>query len=721
MTITETSRDTGSRRWIPALVMLAVVAVGACLPLVRTPTFYYWDDTLGSSIGFWQRIAADVMSGQSPFLQLDLWRGGNFIGEAATGMWNPVLLGLMLLVSPLDNLALGITIAKIALLLICAGGVYLLARSYRATRWMSAVVGAALPLSGWLLFMDATAWTYQTAIVSFAPWAWWAVRRCYLAHFRPWSIVVAVVAQYVLLSAGDPYGILALAVVYFALLVEALLSRRASAIGWLVALGLGSVLLVVVVYLPFLLTSPYGFRQESGVLNDEFLAVSLSDFFGLSMPSHHPWIMTFPGPVSFSATYLAWFVLPLVPWLRWREIRDWRALSSALTVGAVFLLFALGPSQLGMFRWPARFIPFAYIAVIVLFAAVASRGLSTQRPVARAASSAALMFASLWIAFSDVPGAWKWHVLVTALIAAGVFVVVKWLGLGARGAIALMLGTPLFLLPQVMLSPQNATVANYEMPTSRSAMQDAFSDRADGLVVQVFDVGRLIRENPAQTRWNDLLAGDMTSVAGFASTTAYSGIGFTDFDQALCMSYNGGTCPEAWDRLWDEPAGASAPLADLLRAQHVVVQNDFVDDPQTPAGWSVTERNEIVTVYSREEPLPFAGTLSAVGRDVTISSDERVGKTAERATVSTSGPDTSITFARIAWPGYELRIDGKTIPTRSGPAGLLTADLPVDIDDAELSLSFTSPGLYAGVAAAVAGLAVLIGLGVLSVRVSRVR
>lgn len=718
--MTGSAHDTRFHRWLPVASMLAVVLVGACLPLIRTPTFYYWDDTLGSTIGFWQRIAQDLLNGQSPFLQLDMWRGGNFVSEAATGMWNPVILALILLVSPLDNLALGISIAKITLLMVGAGGVYLLVRGYGATRWLSAAAGAALPLSGWLLFMDATAWTYQTAIATFTPWAWWAVRRCYLKGFRPGSILVAVVASYVLVSVGDPYGLLALAVVYLSLLVEALFSRRPSAIWWLIPLGLGTVLLVAVVYLPFLLTSPYGFRQESGVFNNEFLAVNLSDFLGMSMPSHHPWIISFPGAVTFSATYLAWFVLPLAPWLRWRELADaWRPLSSALAFGGIFLAFTLGPSQLGMFRWPARFIPYVYIAAIVVFAVVASKGLDRSRPRVRAALSGGLILAAAWVAVSDVPGAWKWHLVVMVLIGLGSLVVVRWLGVGARGSIALMLGTLVFLGPQLMLSPHNATVADYRVPVSRSAMQDSSAERSDGLVVQIFDVGRLVSENPPETRWEDLLVGDMPSVAGYASTTAYTGIGFNALDEALCVSYNGGTCPEAWDRLWEKPDGANAVLADLLGATHVVVQNGYTDDTDVPDGWSISERTDVVTTYTRDAALPYSGTLTVAGDGVTVAEDALRGKSSEDLIVSTEGSGTTITFGRVAWPGYQLVVDGETVPTRSGPAGLLTADLPANLDDAKVSLTFTPPGLYPGLASACAGLVLLGALIVVAVRRGR--
>lgn len=708
------------RGWIPVVSMLVVTLIGSSLPLLRTPGFYFWDDTAGVAVGVWQRIAHDLLSGQSPFLQLDMWRGGNFIAEAATGMWNPVMVALMIGTSPIDDVGAAITVAKIVLFLLTAGGVYLLARQYGATQWMAAIAGAALALSGWAIFMDGSSWINGTAITAFTPWAWWALRRAYLRGFTPWSIVLAAVLCYLVPSTGNPYGVLTLAVVFLAILIEALVTRRFRAIGWLVAIGLGVLLTVIVVYLPFLFTSAYGFRANSEIVNDEFLAVSVSDLLGLSTPTFRPYIAMFGwNPMGFPGTYLAWFVLPLLPWLRWRADRAfWARLSGVLVFGGFFLLVTLGPSQLGMFRWPARLVPFIYLALIVLFAVLASRGLHRDRRALRSWISAGVILLGAWIAWSDVPAAFKWHGLVTLAIVAGTAAIVYWAGIGWRGFAVMAGGLILGMGAQVMLTASNQNVADYDMPSSRSALHEQFADRADGLTVQVFDVQALVGEHDAPERWDDLLAGNMTSVAGFESTTAYSGIGFTAFDAALCMTYNGGTCPAAWDSLWDSPRGFDEPLADLLGAQYVVVLKDFADDDgDAPDGWSVSEETDVVTVYSRDgAALEFPdGTLTRAGDGVTVSADARTGATGEALQVATTDGDTTLVFARIAWPGYTATLDGERVPTEIGPAGLLTMVLP-EGSEGELVLSFTPPGLYAGLVIGAVGVAILVACVVLAVR-----
>lgn len=693
------------RRWLPPTVMLLATLIGTLLPVIRNRRFYFWDDTAGVAVGVWQRIPEAILSGHLPFLESDMWRGGNLIAEAATGMWNPVILGLMLGTHPIDDVAVAITAAKIALFLITAGGLYLLARGFHANAWMSAVVGVALPLSGWSIFMDGSSWINGTAIMAFTPWAWWALRRCYLRGFRPWDIVVAIVLAYLVPSTGNPYGFLSLALVFVALGVEALFNHRPRALWWLVPIGVASVLLVVIDYLPFLLTSAYGVRADSGIGNDEFLAVNVSDLLGMSTPTHHPYIKMFGNnPMSFPGVYLAWFILPLLPWLRWRGFaQGWRRLSGVIAFGAIFLLFALGPSQFGMFRWPARLIPFVFTALLILFAVIASRGINRTRFFVRALMSAGVILFGAWTAYSDVPAAWKWHGLVTVFVLGGIVVIVRWTGFTPRGALVMIVGSVVFLAPQLILESGNMNVADYDMPSSRSELKKTFADRSDGLVVQVFDVQKLVSENPAETRWQDLLAGNMPSVAGVESTTAYTGIGFNAFDNALCMTYNGGTCPAAWYALWEKPTGSDHVLADLLGARYVVLQNGFVDHPRTPAGWSVQKRTDIVTVYARDAAPAHQGTITVTGDGVQASDDVRTGPDSEQALISTTDGDRRITFGRIAWPGYELKIDGKPVATKIGPAGLLTAQLPAGLNDARMTLSFTPPGLWIGVAAAALG------------------
>lgn len=715
-TSADLARPKGLGRALPVGSMLLFTLVGTLLPLVQTPTFYFWDDTAVAAAGVWQRIARSLLSGELPFLQLDMWRGGNLAAEAATGMWNPLMVGLMILTYPIDDLAVAFTVAKVILFLVTAAGVYLLARSYGANPWLAAVAGSSYTFSGWLLFLDGTAWVNGTAATAILPWSWWAIRRAFVTEFRPGGIVLAVLLGYMSASTGNPYAALGLALVYASMAVEAVVARRGRALAWLVGMGFTTLLLFLVAYLPFIYTSSSGARSASGLWNDEFLAVNLSDLLGMSSPTHQPYITIFGNrPMVMPGTYLAWYVLPLVPWLRWRLLRErWRELTSVLCFGAIYLLLVLGPSQIWLFRWPARLLPFLYLAVIVVFASLASAGLHTEKPRSRFALTALAVFLGTWLAFSDDPVPWRWHGLVAVLILVGAAVIVRWGSGGVRGMLAMSIGSLVFLSAQLALHPMNSNTTDYRPPTSKSAMQERFADR-DGVTVQIFTTGRLLSLYPPAEGWQDFLTGNLPSLAGMDSTTAYSGIGFSKFDKALCATFTGDACPELWNSLWRVPKGADRSLADLIRAENVVVLNGYVPKLEVPAGWVEESRTKVATVYHRVGATANpGGTISAWGTGVQVSADTRVGPVGEVGTVSTGNEKTRITFARIAWPGYSLTVNGHRVRTTAGPAGLLTAELPRGLTNAHFALDFRPPGLRLGLALAAAGVLLLVGLVALS-------
>lgn len=712
-------RRVAFRNALPILAMFLTVLIGSLLPLLRNPTFYYWDDTTAVAVGVWQRIAEQVLSGQLPFLQLDMWRGGNFIAEAATGMWNPVMLALMVGTYPINDLAAAITVAKIAMFLIMAGGFYVLARGYGANSWFAAAGGSVMPLSGWALFMDGTSWVNGTAILAFTPWAWWAVRRVFLQRFSLRSVGVGVVFAYLLISVGNPYGVVTLAGVFLAVVVEAWLTQRRRDIGWLIGLGLAIVFMCVLIYLPFVLTSSVGFRANAGIMNDEFLAPSLSNLLGLSMPSYLPYINMFGAPyLTFPGMYLAWFVLPVLPWLRWRAPDiSWRPLFGVLVTGGMFLLFVLGPTQFGMFRWPARLVPFMFVVVLLVVVVVASHGLHRDRRLMRTALSAGAILTGSWMAFSDFPRLAWWHLAVTAALFVAFAALLRWSDAGWRSFAVLIGANLVFMLPQLAIAPSNANVANYNPPTSRSAMVGQFGDRASGLTVQVSDF-----MNPRDYAlldpkrfWQYGLPGNLNAVAGVESTSAYSGVGFSVHDQALSLTYNGSTGAGLWDALWSVPRDESALLVDLLGVQTVVVMLPTVPHAAAPEGWRELERSDDALVIERISAMSFAESrVTQVGADLTLIEAELVDDVGERVLVSSdSGSDRIITFGRLAWPGYSATIDGKPLEVKLGTAGLVQLDLPPGLDAAEIELSFTPPGLTIGLLFMALGPALAAALAVL--------
>lgn len=708
-------------RWrnvIPWASMILVVTIGSLIPLFRNANFYFWDDTAAVAVGVWQRIPEAILAGESPFLQLDMWRGGNLIAEAATGMWNPVMLGLMFVTHPIDNLAIAITICKIALFLIAAAGVYALARNYGANRWMSALAGAVMPLSGWALFIDGSAWINGSAIAAFTPWAWWALRRAFLKGWTAGAVAIAIVCGYLLTSVGNPYGLLTILVAYIALAVEIILVRRWSALWWLVGIGATTVALSVVVYLPFLLTSSVGFRAGSGILNDEFLAVSLSNLLGMSTPSYQPYIRMFGLPViQTPAMYLAWFLLPILPWLKWRMPRErLLALAGVFSFGVVFLMLVLGPSQFLMFRWPARLIPFLYLALIIAFAVIASRGFARNRFGMRVTLSIVAVMLGAWLAASDVPHLYRWHILSIA----GAFVLgaifLRWGRSAQPRAFGILAGGMLaFLILQVGMSPSNSNVADYNLPTSRAEFQQGIGERYEGVTLQIADpMGGEFDRTP-DGGWQDMLIGTMFSVAGVDALNSYSGIGFTTLDNALCMTYNGSTCRDAWEALWTPPKGSATPLADLLGLQTIILQAGFIDDPAVPDGWRLDAQTEQAMIYVRDNPVLNGGRVTWTD-GVTVASDVVFDVTSEDVTFESDGTGGSLILARIAWPGYHATIDGDSVTVEAGPAGLVQIDVPAGVDSGVIELRFTPPGLNAGLVSAAVGLLCAIVLVIIARR-----
>jgi hypothetical protein len=706
------------------LLMLVAVAVAAGLPLIGNHTFYFWDDTAAAAVPVWHRIAESVLHGHLPLLNLDLWRGGNFAAEAATGLWNPVVVAVAVAVYPIDNLAVGIAAGKAFFLLVLSAGTYLLARDFGVRPRLAAVVGAVVPLAGYSFFMDGTAWVNALMLTAFTPWLWWTARL--VARGR--SPLLLVLTGYLAVSIGNPYGLLACGFVILAVGVETWLAGRRRRVLVLLGAGVAVALLNVMVYLPLLLTSSVGFRAASRTLNDGFLKPNLTNLLELSTPSAQPLITNFyAGNLTVPVLYLAWFVLPTLPWLRWRLLRErWREHVGLYVFACVFGLLLLGPSQIWMFRWPLRLIDFCWFPVLLLWALLAGQGPVLTRWRWRAALSVLAVAVGAYLAWGELPGRWRWDVLGAVVVLALVAVVVRF-GLSTRaGCVALVAGSLLVLGVQVVWFPGNDTVTNYRFPTSVALLQSRFA-KYHGTTVQLASVGRDVAERLPDKAYTDLLYGSMYSVAGVESTTAYSGIGFSALDGRLCQTYQGSVnCPAAWTRLWRAPGGYPVPLADLLRAQTVVVQNSLVrtrNEP-APAGWHRTPADEtsgLTTVWTRNRPLPWpTGRLSYAPPDVHVLADTVTGQVAEHLTYRRTGTGpATLTFARLAWPGYSATVDDRPAAVRSGPYGLLVVDLPAGRAAGDVELSWSPPGWRVSAVAFALGLALTAGLAVACRRVRR--
>jgi hypothetical protein len=178
-------------------------------------------------------------------------------------------------------------------------------------------------------------------------------------------------------------------------------------------------------------------------------------------------------------------------------------------------------------------------------------------------------------------------------------------------------------------------------------------------------------------------------------------MGFEDFADALCMGYRGQVCPEAFDRAWRPAGDTGAPLVDLLGVETLVIDNRVFPGPARqppPPGWSLATRDRLRTVWVRDEAIGYGGRLSWVSPGVDVLSDAGTGVSEEVQVRAAEGG--TLVFARLAWPGYTATLDGEPVEVREGPAGLLSVDVPAGRH--VVDLTFRSPGLSTGVAAATA-------------------
>ena len=680
--------------WLPPVTLLVVVVLLTTIPVLRTPDFYYWDDSAAAFLPTWRAIGLDLMSGQWPTLRPDLWMGGNWAGEAQFGLWSPVNLLLYVVVAALPDLAVAAAVVKITFLVVLAFGTYMLARDYGALPWPAVAAASALPVSGFTLYFDASTWAAGLMAFAWVPWFWWAARRTLHRRVNP---AVVFVIGYLLITNGNPYGALAAVIVLAGVAVEGLATGQRTGLMRLVLIGACVGTAAGVAYLPLVLTAESGWRDSGGIYNDGFLVPDLTMLATTSMPSYLPFIRVWSGSGStVPVTYSAWFVVPLLAWLPWRVLVDRaREFAGLGVILAVYLGLTLGPSSLWLFRWPARLIEYVLLCVFLVVAVLLSSGLRTDHWRIRAGVTYAAALASAWLAVAARPDLYLRHVGATVVMLALVSVLVVAI-LRAPRAVPLILvgGTGLVLVLQTAWVPDNRDVAVWSFPTAERDL-DRYAGRFQEPVLQIA-ASELVPAEDRPQAWDDLRFGSLAAASGVETSASYTGVGYDEFSETLCMNHTGSTCAEAL-LASRSPAGEAVTvdsLADAVKARTIVVQNDLVpeEDRTPPDGWTVAESTERVTVFTRSTPLPWPDSrLAAVTAGVSVDSAGSTDTT-ESLRLSTPPDGGALLFSRLAWPGYSASADGIDLEVVETSEGLTEVLLPGGLDRASVTLTFRVPG-----------------------------
>jgi hypothetical protein len=692
--------------------LAAAVALTSLLPMVKTPSFYFWDDTAASFVPIWHRIGELVNDGQFPLLQIDMWRGGNLPAEAAAGIYNPLILVLSALTSHINDLALAAWAFKVPFLVLLAVGVFLLAIDFGSDRRIALFVGYAAPFAGFTLWSEASTWVAGLMILSFYPWIWRAARRMVRGEG---GILAFVIPGVLCLTVGNPYAVFTVATAVLAALIEGWVDGVRRRLWLLVGSGIAVLLVEIPVLLPFVMTYSVGYREPGAIFNDDFLRPGLTDLVGLSNPVLQPFMPYFSFDfLTYPGAYLGWFIVPTLAWVAWRGVPGLlRAQSSLVVTGAVWLLLVLAPSSLSFFRWPIRLLPYLYITILVAWAVVMSRALARDHRRARWLAMFALVGFGAWIGFGERPVGVPWQLVAALVTAALCVVLVRVLqNRPSRVALVAIPATFVVLALQLFRFPSNENVTDYDFPTDTRLLQAQYEGQGRTLQIAAVPV-------PSPAAYSDVLFGSMQSVAGRESPNAYSGIGFAAMDNALCMLYNGQTCPELASTVFDPVGSGGRSMADYLALRQVVVAKWTVPDMRIPDGWRLARQDAYVRVLEPEQPVPDAhGTVSVTGPGVDITSTGPDARGAEQIEFVKDQPARWITLARLSWPGYSATVDGQPVALRDGPGGLVEVELPADTRRGTLEVSWSVPGARISGAVVVVAIGLTIGLLVLRRRLA---
>jgi hypothetical protein len=695
--------------WMIGLGVVAATVVICVIPQWRGTFFYYVGDQHEMFLPLWHHFGEQLRSGHWPTMEPDGWMGGNHAAEALTGIWNPINLAIFVGISFFNNLSLAAFTFMVGILGLLALGTFILAREYGAHRVPSAVVSVALPVSGFTLWYDASGWPDGLTAFTWVTYFWWATRRHSRGLLSPF---VPFIFGYLAMTTGYPYAALGLVIVLIAIAVELTLQREYVRMVHLTVLGLCVGAVALLVFLPLLSTSGVTFRQQwAGVANNTFMVPSIEDLAASSSPTYLPPILNWGGQLQvIPSTYFAWFIIPLLPWIRWNSLKGQpRHLISLFVAGVVFLGLTLGPSNIWLFRWPLRMVEYLYLSASVLFAIALSAGLATDRVQQRATATAAIVLASTYLAWAVQPQLDSLIQLAGLALVAVLFTacLTAYLRSGLRAlGIVLFAGTGLVVTLQTSVFPLTPSGQVPVYPLYDVARLKANTSNYHGTVLQLASMSGVTTD---ERQPGEIMFGNLPRAAGLVTVGSYTGLGFAKFADTLCMDYRGATCAEAFARLW-QPAdhGTDVALIDVMRVSTLVLQRSLlpdVVDRTPPPGWRVTSTNGVRTVWERDHPLLNDRRVSWSSPGVSILNDSS-GPQREVVRYRCTEQAGRLLFARLDWPGYVARLDNHPIEVMNGPAGLVAINVPPG--EHVLTLQFNTPGLRLGFIALAMATAVMI-------------
>lgn len=684
------------------------------VPLIFDPRFYFVDDTQSGAMGQWYEIGARFLAGDWSLIAPTVWQSGNYLAEGAWGIFSPVLWLIGSAMHLATDAVVYMTAVKLVFIGIAAFGVWLLARTFGAKESWAAVVAVAAPLAGFTLYIDAASWVNGFMAWAIWPLAWALTRR---SVFEAKSPILALMACIALMGVGYVHATLMLAAVFAASIVEAfLLKHRPTIVRSFVAAVLAG-LFAVIVHLPGLLVSSVAGRA-TGIGNSGLLTVSLNGLAASSTPVGTPWMKFFSSLESPGAPilYIAWF-LPLFAFVDWRALmRALRTRLSIVIVLSVALLAVLLPSDVGPLRFPVRLMPYVTVSVLVILAVALSLAPAARLGRTRLGAAIAVTVGSAYFAFAAGPQYAKGIAAVTVAALVVLYVVYRTLGGGRIDrpvrprattiAAVLVIGTTFALLVPQHYVTKTSPLPDYGNPALIADYKSQYADAVGDVIV----VGGVRNGDEHPEYWTETLMANMFYINDASVQNAYSAVYYPAYQSAMCMQYNGSTCGDLFENLFEVQPETGKTLVDLIGVSTIQLVKAIVPEEtrdEIPAGWHVAEDTKLTRLLVRDEPIAPAGGVvwSTEGTTVTQLSEDAMGATFRVDSVGADGG--TVALSRIPWPGYE--VEGAALSADPVEPFLLGVDVDPGSEGTVVTVSYHAPGYPIEIVAGV--LIVLVAAG----------
>lgn len=722
------------------------VLVLSLIPLIFYGRFYFQDDTENGAYGVWYHLGESLFQGKVPVLNPAVWSSGNYIAEGQWGTWNPLvmLFGVLAYLSP--NTVVLTTALKVAMLVAAGAGTFVLARSYSLSPEWAFIAGIAVPLNGFTMYFDAPSWVTGALVWAIFPFFWAELRQLMAGKKNPfWAFITG----YLIVTVGYVAGTVAIGFILLAVGIEALIRKAWRPAIRIAVTGVSMGLVAVVVFLPGVLTAAVTTRGTTGIWNDDYMSIDFNSLLMAPIATAYPqllsWWWSGTGATS-PAAYIAWFLpaIAFVSWSRFKKLAP--ELRDLFFFLAAAMAFVLLPTTIGPLRYPARFMPYVATGAVLLVIVALARA---RRPhIGRPSLYFALGLVALgsYLGWAQVPSRF-FTIFAAAVIVAAALTALWWLlnhpeaqshrrnkfGLSALSLIAV--GVLLATTATTMLQHRTSAKSGLSI-ANQPADVSTYKGVLKGVQNDVLVVGDALDYPQEKATWEQTLMANAWYLSDASVINRYQLVGFSKFNELLCLRYLGGTCPDLAERLFHQRSQTGLMLVDEMHIDNVQILKESFNKPQVatasnnyvsrdeeleippvPAGWHVAAETEGTVLWSRDVPLGPAGGLSwsQPGTRLTeVSRDDtkivlKVEEVPERGG--------RVALSRLPWPGYT--VDGAELMERPVGGFLLGLEIPSDAQGKLITVSFEPPGWRIGIplwAAAVVG---MLGWSLVAMRRSR--